>query len=423
MSGAWQAIRDGRWLNVERLTAYATILILGYALNEAWLFATADGVLDSLGRPLGTDFANVWSSGKAALEGRPEVALDPHQLKPYQQQLFKLGEDRFYGWHYPPMFLIPAMLLAMLPYVPALLVWLVTTGTLYVVSIRAIMRDTPVPARLVVLLAVAYPAAFACVTHGQNGFLSAALIGGGLALLPARPMLAGVLLGLLAYKPQYGILLPLALLLAGAWRTILAATCAALASAAASVALFGIDSWAVFAKFLYFTRETVLEQGGPGWSKLQGVFPAVRMLGGSIDLAYALQAVTIAALVLMVAWLWWPSARHGATYEQKAAGLILATTLATPYAFNYDMVVLAPAIAFLAKDGLARGFAPYEKSLLALLWALPLASRELTASTSVPWATIANALVLAMVVSKVRGAASARDTAPDDPVWIRAQAA
>lgn len=392
------ALRDGCWLTPARLQAYALMLLAGYAAFVVWMWATSHGVLDVYGRPLGTDFANVWSSGRLVLEGRPEAAFDPDIQRPYQQALLGMGAEWFYGWHYPPMFLGLAALLALLPYMPALAVWVVSTTTLYALTIRRIAADTPAPAKLVALLALAYPAVFANLTHGHNGCLTAMLLGLGLYLLHERPILAGVLFGLAAYKPQYGLLLPFALLVAGSWRTAITAALTVALTVAASVALFGTKSWLAFATFSSFTRETILENGAAGWFKLQGVFPAVRMLGGSVDAAYAAQALAIIAMVGFTIWLW----RSPVSHAVKSAGLLIASVLATPYAFNYDMVVLGPAIAFLAVDGLKRGFARYEKSLLALLWITPLVSRELTALSMLPVALIVQVMALALVAAKVR---------------------
>ena len=391
-------LRDPRWLAAERIRIYALALLGAYLLSCIWLIATSNGLIDSLGRPLGTDFANVWSAGRMVLEGQPQAAFDPRLQQRFQMAYFKIGDGQFYGWHYPPMFMLVAAPLAMLPYTLALLVWLTTTGAMYLASIRRIASAVAVPRSSMVLVALAYPAVFACVTQGQNGFLTAALFGGGLALLPTRPLVAGVLMGLLAYKPQYGLLLPLALVMAGAWRTIASAAATLAATVLISIATLGTQSWLAFFTFTEFTRTTLLEHGGAGWPKMQGVFPAVRMLGGGIELAYGLQAVTSGAMLLVTLWLW----RSPASYRQKAAGLLLATMLASPYAFDYDTVLLAPAIAFLVVDGMTRGFAPYEKSLLVLLWATPLFSRALTGLTWVPVATLVHALVLAALLYKAR---------------------
>ena len=81
------------------------------------------------------------------------------------------------------------------------------------------------------------------------------------------------------------------------------------------------------------------------------------------------------------------------------AGLCLAAILATPYTLDYDMMVLAPAIAFLAADGMTRGFGPWEKTALAALWLVPLVARTIPQVTLIPLGVPA---MLAMFVLVLR---------------------
>src|ERR1700685_3853508 len=118
------------------------------------------------------------------------------------------------------------------------------------------------------------------------------------------------------------------------------------------------------------------------------------MWGGPISLAYALQGVAIAVIAAALAWLW----RSAASYPLKAAALCLGTILATPYSLDYDMMVLAPAIAFLAVDGLRRGFCPWEKTALAALWLVPLLARSVGEATQIPLGVPAMLGMFALVI-------------------------
>jgi alpha-1,2-mannosyltransferase len=206
------------------------------------------------------------------------------------------------------------------------------------------------------------------------------LLGGALHQLTRRPWLAGILIGLLAYKPQFGILIPIALVAGGHWRTIGAAAFTLAGLVALSYLAFGGGIWHAFAASTTFTQSAVLEAGGLGWEKIQSIFSAVRMWGGSVPLAYTVQAMLAAALAATLAWLW-----HGdAAYELKAAALAVASLLATPYVLDYDLVVIGLAIAYLARLGLAGGFRGFEISLLAASWIAPLLSRGIAQFTFVP---------------------------------------
>ena len=201
-----------------------------------------------------------------------------------EKAIFGGREVPFFGWHYPPFFFAVAVIVAAFPYAWGLAIWLAASFAAYLAAIRAIL---PRPETL--LIASAFPAVFVNIGHGQNGFLTAALLGGALQWLDRRPWLAGVLIGCLAYKPQFGVLIPVALLAGARWRTIGAATATVTALLALSFVTLGGGVWHAFADSTTFTQTVVLEQGGTGWEKIQSIFSAVRMWGGSVHLAYAVQ--------------------------------------------------------------------------------------------------------------------------------------
>jgi hypothetical protein len=247
-----------------------------------------------------------------------------------------------------------------------------------------------------VLVAAAFPAVFVNVGHGQNGFLTAALLGGALHWLDRRPWLAGVLIGLLAYKPQFGVLIPIALLAGGRWRSIGAAAATVAALAAISFALLGGGVWQAFADSMNFTQTVVLEQGGTGWQKIQSVFSAVRSWGASVPVAYAVQGSLLAMLAATLAWLW----HSNAAFELKAAALALGSLLATPYVLDYDLVVLAVAIAFFARHGLRHGFRDFEISMLAAAWIVPLLSRSIAGVSYIPLGLLVELTFYAFVLRR-----------------------
>ena len=378
MAGFIDLLRSGAWLTRERVRLVALALLTAYVIGSGFLIATSDGRDDRFGRPLGTDFSNVYAAGTYVLDGQPAAPFDPARQYAREQAIFGQATP-FYGWHYPPFFLGLAALLATMPYWLAVLVWQGTTLGLYLGSVKAVLgsRDP-----LWLLLALAFPAVFINLGQAHNGFLTAALFGAALLQLDKRPWLAGVLFGLLAYKPQFGLLIPLVLLVSGRWRTIFSAAATVAVLTLAVTLAFGTDVWTAFFASTKFTREVVLEQGQTGWYKIQSVFSWVRMWGGGIGLAYAMQGTVIAAVAGALIWLW----RGPAAYPLKAAALIIGCLLATPYSLDYDLMLLAPAIAFLAADGFQRGFAPWEKTTLAALWLVPLIARSVPEATLIPLA-------------------------------------
>jgi glycosyl transferase family 87 len=410
MGAMLDGMRSGDWVTRERVRLVAFGLLIAFAAGLAYLAGTANGLNDAQGRPLGTDFSNVYAAGTLVLEGQPQAPFDPALQYAREQAIFGTATP-FFGWHYPPFFLFVAAALALMPYKLALVVWQGATLALYLLALRAIVVGS-VPGTSVVrrlrpstwtgvdplwlILALAFPAVFINLGHGHNGFLTAALIGAALVNLDRRPLLAGLLLGLIVYKPQFGILIPLVLAASARWRTFAAAAATVAALALITTLAFGMSVWDAFMASTHFTRIIVLEAGETGWHKIQSVFSLVRMWGGPVALAYAVQAAVTVMLAAALVWLW----RAQVDFSLKAAALIIAALLATPYSLDYDMTALAPAIAFLAVNGLRHGFAPYEKSALAALWIAPLVARSIAQAILVPVGVLGMAAVLGLVLHR-----------------------
>jgi alpha-1,2-mannosyltransferase len=389
------------WIDKERVTVYPRIFVMLYVVAIILVLALSHDMIDPTGKNIGTDFMDVWAAGKLALSGKPAAAYDYQQHLDVQKAALpwphttadrKPFEVPFYAWHYPPVFLMIASLLALLPYGWALALWMMATMPVYLAAIRAIM-----PGREAMMAALAFPGVFVTLGHGQNGFLTAGLFGGGLVLLDKRPYLAGILFGLMAYKPQLGVLIPLALLAGGYWRTIFAAALTVAMTVAASYLLFGMETWQAFVDSFKLTRGIILEQGNTGWEKIQSIFSAVRMLGGSIELAYVAQAIfaLAAAAVVISAW------RRKPGIELMGAVLVTASLMVTPYVLDYDLVLLALPIAWLAALGLRNGFLPWEKFTLLTVFLLPLLSRMMGQYLHLPVAPLVMAALLWIVMRRV----------------------
>src|SRR5437763_22389 len=201
---------------------------------------------------------------------------------------------------------------------------------------------------------------------GQNGFLTASLIGGTIYLLPRRPVLAGICLGLLSYKPQYGLLFPLVLIAASQWTVFFTAAVVAAAMALASWLAFGSESWQAFFGWMPMFSQAFLTEGRATWGKMQSIFALVRFVGGTEQLAWIFQWIMSGTVAVVLALMW----RSRVRYSLKAAALATGTLLITPYLFMYDMMVLAVPVALLVRAGLKSGFRAYELPALGCALAL-----------------------------------------------------
>jgi arabinofuranan 3-O-arabinosyltransferase len=340
-------------------------LSLGYLIVLGGTYLKGNFLADPQGRPIANDFVNVVAAGRLALAWEAASAYDWPIHK--QAEIRAVGHDfeNYFGWHYPPTFLFVATALATLPYLAAAVVWLVATFGLYAAAIVGILSRV-VDRRTGFCVALGFPAALWNITAGQNGFLTAALIGSTLGLLERRPALAGICLGLLTYKPQFGLLFPFVLIADRRWLTMAVAAATAITMAILSWLAFGGASWLAFVHWMPITSHVVLDEGGADWSRLQSLFGLVVAHGGSERLAWSVQAAGSMTVGIGVVGLW----RSRVPFDLKAAALAAATLVVTPYLYMYDIVVLAVAVAFLLRFALERGFIAGEASGLGAAAAL-----------------------------------------------------
>jgi hypothetical protein len=239
------------------------------------------------------------------------------------------------------------MLLSSLPILPAMACWLAVTLVPFAATVRSIVGT-----RAGYFVALGFPATLWNVTPGQNGFFTASLIGGTLVLLERAPVAAGICLGLLTYKPHFGVLFPIALLAGRHWRAFIAAAATAAVMMAASWLAFGTVTWLAFVDATPKMTHAVLAEGLADFGRLQSFYGLVRGAGGGATLAWTVQGIAALACAAIVARLW-----LGRTpYALKAAALATAALIATPYLYIYDLVILVIPVAYLIRLGLARGF-------------------------------------------------------------------
>jgi arabinofuranan 3-O-arabinosyltransferase len=361
--------------------------------------ATGQWLVDSAGRLADSDFVDVWAAGRLALDGHAPAAWDWAIHR--DAEVAALGHDfpGNYGWHYPPTYLFVAAALATLPYLAALLGWLAVTLPIYVAAVRTIMGE-----RLGVLVACAFPAVMWNMLVGQNGFLTAALIGFTIVCLDTRPIVAGVLLGLMTYKPQFGILFPFLLAANGQWVVIAAATATAAVLIAASTAAFGVAAWNAFFTWLPATSEIILGDGRAGLNKLQSLFGLVRWLGGGTTAAFIAQGLLIAACAVALALI---TKDRRVPNEVKSAAIATGALLATPYLYMYDFPVLMIPLAFLLRLGLRDGFLPGDLAAMAAACGLVLIFPLVPVPTGFAAALIVAAIIGRRVAAErwVRGIA------------------
>ena len=348
-----------------RLQAYGYALAAIYAGLLLHFYLAGAWIIDRAGMPVYSDFTDAWVVGAQALRGEAAPLYDPAEFVKIQAALLGPREFFYPNWPYPPIFLLILAPLGALPYFDAFVVWDVVTLLGCIIVVYLIIRQRPA-----IALVLASPYTVWNFLAGQNGFLTAWLLGAALVSLERRPLLAGVFIGCLTYKPQFGVLFPVALAASNQWRAFASAAATAALLASASIAAFGSGAW--FA----FPRELAVQSGlnlfadpDSNWGLLQTVYGLVRDLNGGATLAWFAQGVTTVGLAVIVWFVW----RSQVAYPLKAAALSAAALGTTPYAFAYDMAAIAIPVAFLASDQMRYGFLRGEQTIMLALFGAVLA--------------------------------------------------
>ncbi len=376
------------FLNARRMTGWCRILAVMMALWAALSIALAALGGGGAGKDLGADFTCYFSAARLARQGTPAAVYQPESLSAAEHRDRSLPAGGFFPFYYPPPYLLLCLPLALLPYWTALVAFLAAGLVPLLLALRRLLPDG-----VSLLPALAFPGMLVTAGTGQNGFFTAACFGWFAVLADTRPWLAGGCLGLLACKPQLAVLAPVALLAAGRWRSLAGAALTFAALSAVSLVTFGTATWAAFFDNLGRASGTITG-GMADQTKIQSTFIAVRLLGGSLTTASVVQGLvtlaTLAALVLYV------RGRPGGRAE--GAALAAAALLATPYLTDYDLVCLAPPLAFALARGSAVGWERWDKLVLLAAYMTPLLARGIAGRTSLQLAPLAIAGLLVVLI-------------------------
>jgi hypothetical protein len=347
------------------------------------------------------DFFGIWSWARFEIEQPPARIYDYAAAHDFLLSL----DPEFpvpMPFPYPPPYLLLIRPLGWLSYPVAQAIWSGGTLLAYVAALWG--REARL---LTALLALLVPATMVNLLYGQNGFLTAALLVGGIRLAPARPVLGGILLGLLSYKPQFGVLVAVALAAATLWRTALAAAVTVAVMMAASLLAFGTEPWTAwfrsipeFAAIVYQNRARLLHL-------MPTALSDALALGTSEPLAVVIQATVAIAVATGV---WFVFRR--ASGKAPAAALAAASVLASPYAFIYDLTLTAAAVTLVTTE-FRMVFSTAEILVLAAALLLPLGillNLLLSLDVMLPVATVINGALFGMILLRLGLVAPARLT-------------
>jgi len=379
-------------LDEKRIRVGCSILLVIEIAVFLFMAAGTHGLIVPLPRPTSTDFVSFYAAGSLADAGTPQLAYDQAAHYAAEQRATQKGIE-YNFFYYPPPFLLLCAAIAHLPYIVAFLVFEAGTLLFYLLVARHILGDRN---SAVAVPLLAFPPVLWTLGLGQNALLTAGLFGSATLLIDRRPAVAGVLFGALCYKPHFALLVPVALAAGGHWRSLAATFASAAALCLLSLSVFG---WEVWRDYLTAAAASpaVYQSGRISFTGFINPFGAVLLLGGTPLIAYWIQALTILASAVLVAYVW----RRGLSLPIRAATLAAATLAALPIALFYDLMLAAIAAAWLLRaDGRYR-LAEWEKIVLAGLFVLTFNPRSFSEILHLPIGPLVTLGFIAFVVARV----------------------
>ncbi len=335
------------------------------------------GYVDRAGRFKGTDYIYFYVMGSLIAEGRADALYEPdaHLAEGRRRIDPQLNLYAPYT-NYGPQVAAAFAPLSRLTFGRSLAVFLILTALAYAASVCLVWRLTPALGPygvLVAILAAGSPAFFTLIRYAQLSGLSLLLLSLALvALVRDRRFLAGVVIGLMVFKPQLGVVIALVMILAGEWRVVAGAAVAASAELAAAWLVSGSNVMRQYVDVLVtLARDPSLVQIYPG---------EVHSLRGFVHLLTASPLVlSVASILAVVAAVWiglrtWKS---GAPVTMKWGVLVVLTVLASPHLLTYDLMLLTIPLLVFADWAVAHRddpLQPWISRLLLLLYLAPFSS-------------------------------------------------
>lgn len=344
--------RVGRILFVAIAVAFPT-----YIAGIAWELNSGRTTADAVH----IDFVAFWAAAKLAVAGEAISAFDPEVLVA-AQSLASDGVWDIYAWYYPPSFHLVVMPLGWLGFSVAFAIFSAFAIGAYIWALRG--WASTVPGGMSLAFA-APPVAFVLATGNTSLLWAAALLAGLSALDRGRVIVAGAMIALLTLKPQFGLLIPIALIARRDWRVIIWAALSTAAITALTVAVFGAGIWVEFFRSMASAADN-FEIIGPNAVTMITWYAFSRQFGLGHDAALVVQTISLIGAAAAVGLVW---SRTRTPMDLKIAVLCLATLISTPYAFQYELVLAVLGALFLARAGV--GHKPAGRAWLAALWLLP----------------------------------------------------
>ena len=332
--------RAAALLTARRLTAWGAGLLLVSWFVYAYTMAVP-GHVDREGRFKGIDYVQFYVLGSFALEGRWDALYDASAHIAEARRRIDPAIDVYAAYpNYGPQIAVAFAPLARLPWSASLAAFLILMTACYAASIWILWRLCPALSGnglTVALLAAAAPLYFSQLRYAQTSpFVLLLWMLALLALVRHRPYAAGLAIGCLAYKPQLGLVVGIAVIASGEWHIVAGAVTTAVGQLAVAAAAAGATAMRQYAAMLWklAANPDLIVVYPTEVHSLRGFF---RLLTGSHRVIDAIVAAIDVLLIVAAVRCW----RREAPPRMRWAMLAAATVLVSPHLLTYDLLLLA----------------------------------------------------------------------------------
>lgn len=375
----------------NKFAIYSIIIGISYLFLFVYYTIYAEQNVNFL---FGIDYAAYHAAGQMVLNGDIHSIYDIEKHHGMVENVLQIIVPFELPWFYPPTFFLFVLPLAILPYEVALYCWLLLTLILCIYAVYVLTEKN----WRIAFLILGFPAVLMNLRWGQNGFLNTALLALGFYFMQVNTKKAGIMFGLLAYKPQILFFPVLVLLLCKKWTTLLWTGLTFLVLSLISILFFGLEVWK---NFIFNTGGKSAEIMNEIFSKILVIQPTVyaflKILGVKDVLLFLLVLLVAISAVGICAWI----CRVSDNFRLKISSVHIGIFLSMPYLGQYDLIILGIPLVLLFWDFTLNGSCWYEKVILFLFWVMPIFNLSIVEITRVQICPIILAVVMAMICWRV----------------------
>ena len=383
---------------VERLTFYSIIFLIIYISIVVGLYIRSKQTTENDGFTVGIDYMILYTAGKTAIVGHASQIYDsPNQQAIIRETIgFDMPDDMH--WFYPPTFLLGIVsVFSTIPFEASYILWLATTLTLAVLACTIMVSRK----KNLALMALSFPAVMHNFRWGQNGFLSTALLGAGIGFMETNPILAGLMFGLLTYKPWLALFPFLILLVARKWKVLGWSIFFSVLTVILSFFVYGAETWRAFFHQLFYTGPSLFTSI---WENTAAIQPsmqtALRLFGINGTPLYIILLIIGIATTCLVIYVFQATNR----LSLRGSAMVLGIFAVVPYFIEYDLMLLCIPTILLIYDCLQEGYCKTDYIAIGALWLMPLINIPLVKVTRVQICPFVVIALLIYVYSRAKGA-------------------